>query len=64
MLVGLRDSTQQTSPRDLRVIADWVVARRIQSIPGIAEVLSMGGGVKQMQVQPDPDRMRLHQITY
>ena len=24
----------------------------------------MGGGVKQMQVQPDPDRMRLHQITY
>ena len=26
MLVGLRDSTQQTSPRDLRVIADWVVA--------------------------------------
>jgi len=64
MLVGLRDPTHQTSPRDLRVLADWVVARRIQSIPGIAEVLSMGGGVKQMQVQPDPERMLLHQITY
>lgn len=63
MLVGLRDPTGNTSPRDLRVLADWTVARRIQSIPGIAEVLAMGGGVKQMQVQPDPERMLLHQIT-
>ena len=64
MLVGLRDPTGKTSPRDLRVIADWTVARRFQSIPGIAEVLSMGGGVKQVQVQPDPQRMLLHQITF
>ena len=64
MLVGLRDPTGKTSPRDLRVIADWTVARRLQSIPGIAEVLSMGGGVKQVQVQPDPQRMLLHQITF
>lgn len=64
MLVGLRDPTGETSPRDLRVLADWVVARRLQSIPGIAEVLSMGGGVKQLQVQPDPERMLLHQVTF
>ncbi len=64
MLVGLRDPTHRTSPRDLRTIADWVVARRLQSIPGIAEVLVMGGGVKQIQVQPDPERMLLHQVTY
>lgn len=64
MLIGLRDHTGQTSPRDLRVISEWTVARRIQSIPGIAEVLSMGGGVKQLQVQPDPERMRLYQITF
>ena len=56
-LVGLRDPTGQTSARDLREIADWVVARRLQSIPGIAEVLNMGGGVKQIQVQPNPDLM-------
>lgn len=64
MLVGLRDPTGNTSPRDLRVIADWTIARRLQSIPGIAEVLAMGGGVKQVQVQPDPDLMLLHQITF
>ncbi len=64
MLVGLRDPTGATPPRDLRELADWVVARRLQSIPGIAEVLPMGGGVKQVQVQPDPERMLLHQVTF
>ncbi len=64
MLVGLRDPTGKTSARDLRVLADWTIARRLQSIPGIAEVLSMGGGVKQVQVQPDPERMLLHQVTF
>ena len=64
MMVGLRDPTGETSPRELRVIADWVVARRIQSIPGIAEVLSMGGGVKQAQIQPDPEKMLLHQVSF
>ncbi|MDQ8180384.1 efflux RND transporter permease subunit [Pelagicoccus sp. SDUM812005] len=57
LLVGLVDPSGNTDVRDLRTIADWTVARRFQSIPGIAEVLSMGGGVKQVQVQPDPDRM-------
>ncbi len=64
LLIGLSDPTHKTSLRDLRELADWTVARRIQSIPGIAEVLSMGGGVKQLQVQPDPERMQLQQITY
>ena len=48
MMVGVRDPTGATSPRDLRVLADWVIGRRFQSVPGIAEVLSMGGGVKQI----------------
>ena len=51
MLIGVMDSTGQTNPRELRVLADWTIARKLQSIPGIAEVLSMGGGVKQIQVQ-------------
>jgi len=57
MLIGLRDPTGKTDVRDLRLTADWLIARRLQSIPGIAEVLSMGGGVKQVQVQPDPNKM-------
>ena len=40
MMVGLHDPSGKTAPRDLRSIADWVIARRLQSIPGIAEVLA------------------------
>ena len=57
MLVGVTDPTGSMNPRDLRSYADWTVIRRLQSVPGIAEVLAMGGGVKQVQVQPDPERM-------
>ncbi len=64
LLVGLRDETGETKPRDLRTIADWQVGRRIQSIPGIAEVLAMGGGVKQIQVQPNPENMLALGVTF
>ncbi|MDA0814421.1 MAG: efflux RND transporter permease subunit, partial [Verrucomicrobia bacterium] len=64
MMVGLRDPSGVTSPRDLRVLADWVVGRRFQSVPGIAEVLSMGGGVKQIQIQPNPENMLAMGVTF
>jgi len=57
LLVGLVDPENQLPSLELRSLADWTIARRIQSIPGIAEVLAMGGGVKQLQIQPLPDRM-------
>ncbi|NNC90767.1 MAG: efflux RND transporter permease subunit [Akkermansiaceae bacterium] len=64
MLVGVTDPEGGMSPRDLRTYADWTIGRRLQSIAGIAEVLAMGGGVKQLQVQPDPERMLALGITF
>jgi CzcA family heavy metal efflux pump len=64
MMIGLRDPTGKTDPRELRTLADWTIARRIQSIPGIAEVLTMGGGVKQIHIQPDPQKMLMLGITF
>ncbi|MFV0414904.1 MAG: efflux RND transporter permease subunit [Chthoniobacterales bacterium] len=64
MLVGLSSEDGSVSPPELRTLADWVVRRRFQSIPGVAEVLSMGGGVAQIQVQPDPDRMLALNVTF
>ncbi len=58
MLVGVSSPDGSIEPRELRTLADWTVARRLQSIPGIAEVLAMGGGIKQMQIQPDPNRLQ------
>ena len=64
MLIGMRSVDGGVSPRDLRSLADWTVRRRLQGIPGVAEVLGMGGGVKQVQVQPDPQRMRALNVTF
>lgn len=64
LLVGLRSRDGSVDPRDLRTIGDWTVRRRLQSIPGVAEVLGMGGGIKQVQVQPDPERMRALQVSF
>ncbi len=64
MLVGLTDPTGQTHPRDLRTIADWTVATDIKSIAGVAEVLGMGGGVKQLQIQPNPKEMLALNVTF
>ena len=64
MLVALMDPSGEVSPQELRTQADWVVGRRLQSIAGIAEVLPMGGGIRQIQIQPDPERMLALGITY
>ena len=64
LFIGLTDPTGQTSPRELRTLAYWTIARRIKSIPGVAEVLAMGGGVKQMEIRPNPKAMAQSGITF
>ena len=63
MLIGLRDTTGATNPRELRTLADWVVSRRLRAILGIAEIQTMGGGVKQIQVRPNPEKMLRHGVN-
>jgi CzcA family heavy metal efflux pump len=58
LLIGVRSTDGNTAPMDVRTIADWNIRMRLQAISGVAEVLNMGGGVKQAQVQPDPWRMQ------
>ncbi len=64
LLVGLRSTDGKVAPMDLRTFADWTLRRRLQSISGVAEVLTIGGGVKQIQVQPDPRRLAAYGITF
>ncbi len=64
LLVGLRSTDGKVAPVDLRTLADWTLRRRLQSISGVAEVLTIGGGVKQIQVQPNPNRLAAYGITF
>jgi CzcA family heavy metal efflux pump len=62
LLVGVRNRDGSIPPMELRTLADWTIKRRLQSIGGIAEVLTMGGGVEQVHVQPDPRKLLAHGI--
>ncbi len=55
MFVALRSDS--ASPMDLKSTADWIVRRRVMSVPGIAEVLTIGGDERQVQLLVDPARM-------
>jgi len=50
------------SLRDLRSIQDWFIRYQLNSVPGVAEVASIGGTVQQYQIDVDPTRLRAYKI--
>jgi len=51
------------STTDLRTIQDWVVKRDIQTVAGVAKVISQGGHVRQYQIKVLPDRLLKYDLT-
>ncbi len=49
-------------PLVVREAADWTVRRRLLAIPGVAQVVPIGGAVRQYQVKVDPDRLRAFDV--
>jgi Cu(I)/Ag(I) efflux system membrane protein CusA/SilA len=54
---ALVDRTGRHSLADLRSLQDWTIRYELQSVPGVAEVASLGGFVRQYQVTVDPNRL-------
>src|SRR5262245_61345147 len=51
------------SPTEMRTIQDWTVARQLKTVPGVADVVTYGGFVKQYQVEPDLAKMKSYGVT-
>ena len=50
-------------PSELRAIQDWTVLRQLKQVPGIADVVSLGGPIRQYEVNPDLAKLRDYKIT-
>jgi cobalt-zinc-cadmium resistance protein CzcA len=48
---------------NLRTVQDWIVARRLLTIPGIAAVNSWGGPTKEFEVEVDPHKLEAYSVT-
>ena len=51
------------STTDLRTLQDWVVEKSLRQVPGVADVVAMGGHIKQYEVQPDMEKLRSFKLT-
>ena len=49
---------------ELRSTEDWVIERGLRQVPGVADVVAMGGFIKQYEVQPDLDKLRATKLTF
>lgn len=50
-------------PTELRTLQDWIVKYNLRTVPGVTDVLSFGGDVKQYQIQVDPRALLQYGVT-
>src|SRR5690606_8534569 len=61
MLIGMK--SESLDPVELRVLADWTLRPRLLSIPGVSNIIPIGGGRLQYQVQVDPLKLRTYDLS-
>jgi len=59
---ALVDHSHKHSLADLRSLQDWYVRYQLETVPGVAEIATIGGFVRQYQVSLDPDKLRAYGI--
>jgi CzcA family heavy metal efflux pump len=59
--IGLVSKTR--TPMELRAFAQWTLRPRLQAVEGVASVGIMGGEVRQLQIQVEPDRLVAHELS-
>lgn len=60
---ALVDESKTLNLSELRSLQDWQLKFYLQSVPGVAEVASVGGYVKQYQINIDPNKLSAYHVT-
>ncbi|MHB0971953.1 MAG: efflux RND transporter permease subunit, partial [Thermoanaerobaculia bacterium] len=61
---ALREDGAPYTTTDLRTVQDWIVRPQLRNIPGVADVNSIGGYVKQFHVTPRTDKLMAYGLTF
>lgn len=61
--IVLYSDNDQVDPIELRTTAEWIVRPRLLSIPGVAQVIPMGGGLKQYQILVSAEKISLRGLS-
>lgn len=62
-MIGLKGRSPDSDPTELRAFADGIVKLRLLGIPGVAQVVTIGGSPRQLQVTADLQRLRAHGVA-
>ncbi|MCP4591088.1 MAG: efflux RND transporter permease subunit [bacterium] len=63
MLISLRSPDQTASPLELRAYGEFELRNRLLSVPGVSQVVAIGGELPEYQISVDQDRLRLYDLT-
>jgi HME family heavy-metal exporter len=63
MLISLSSPTGQASPLELRSFAEFDLRNKLLAVPGVAQVVAIGGSLPEYQVNVDQNRLRLYGLT-
>jgi CzcA family heavy metal efflux pump len=61
--IALSANDSSLSGQEIRTLADWVIRPRLLAIDGVAQVIAIGGGVKQYQIIIEPEKLQEFQIS-
>jgi HME family heavy-metal exporter len=63
MLLSITSPDGRASPQQLRTYAEFDLRNRLMAVPGVAQVVAIGGELPEYQVMCRPDRLRLYGVT-
>lgn len=63
MFIGLTSPNEEVSPMELRTLAEWTIRPRLLAIPGVSQIITIGGDLKQYQILVSAEKLQSKGLT-